>query len=349
MVTGTNLFTRRRHRGFTLVELLVVIAIIGILVALLLPAIQAVREAARRAQCVNNLKQMGLAALNYESSKKLLPPGVEQDLSGLYFNGWTREIMPYAEDAALRLVYSGKVSIAHATDLGAKQFRETHVPMYQCPSDLPSELVVPESGTHNDQLFRTSSYRGNCGRTDGFTTWDLWEDMVLPGQVKGNGSGLTRGWRGPLTGVLAPFVNYTGTQIPIEVCSLKQITDGTSKTMLIGEYTNGDFNRRRSFWAFTYAQYAMSQTVNQPRIFMNSYCGGSGTACPATLGGCMATGDGAVNTPTGSSSGRVCKRSWWSFHPGGMNVVMCDGSSDFVTFDIDLNRFAAMGSIAASD
>ncbi len=331
------------------------IAIIGILVALLLPAIQAAREAARRTQCQNNLKQMGLATLNYEANKKTLPPGVELDNSGNYFNGWTREIMAFAEDQSLREVYQPTLPIHHPTDPKVIQFRQTFVPMYQCPSDLPSELANPDSGPGSGVatvLFRSSSYRGNAGRTDGFTTWDLWEEVPNPGQIKGNGSGLHRGWKGPLTGVFAATKRATATNYPsyaVEICEMKQITDGTSKTLLIGEYTNGDYNRRRSFWAFTYAQYAMSQTAPQPRIFSNSYCGGNGTQCPSPLGGCLATGNGSVNTPTASASDRVCKRAWWSYHPGGMNVVMCDGSGDFMSFDIDLNLFAAWGSIAAGD
>ena len=340
MLTSDCVATRTRPhtgvRAFTLVELLVVIAIIGILVALLLPAIQAAREAARRSQCQNNLKQIGLAVLNYESSKKTLPPGVEQDLNSKYFSGWTREIMAYSEDDALKAVYIPTVSISDTKDPGAKRFRETFVPMYHCPSDLPHELAVPESGPTNGQVFRTGSYRGNGGRGDGYTTWDLWEDVPPPGKPKTNGSGLHRGWRGPLTGVLPSWVTPPANVVPIEICELQQITDGTSKTLLVGEYTNPDFTPRRSYWAFTYAQYAMSQPVNQPRIFSPAYL-----TCPPDGGG--------FGTPTYGTSGRVCKRSWWSFHPGGMNTVMCDGSGDFISFDINLNLFASMGSIAAGD
>lgn len=337
---------RSEAHGFTLVELLVVIAIIGILVALLLPAIQAAREAARRSQCQNNLKQMGLAVLNYESAKKTLPPGVEQNLSGSYFSGWTRDIMPYSEDQALQAVYNPTITISHPTDPGARQFRETFVPMYHCPSDIPHELAIPDSGPHNNQNFRTGSYRGNGGRSDGFTTWDLWEDLPAPGQRRP--SGCHRGWRGPLTGVLPNWVTPPANTVPIEICDLAQITDGTSKTLLIGEYTNGDYNRRRSFWAFTYAQYAMSQPVAQPRIFSDSYCGGTGTTCGT--GGCLATGEsGTPGAPNASAGHRVCKRSWYSFHPGGMNSVLCDGSGAFISFDTDLNLFASMGSIAGGD
>src|SRR5262249_31729620 len=98
--------SKRKRAAFTLVELLVVIAIIGILVALLWPAVQGAREAARRTQCQNNLKQQSLAILNYESSKKTFPPGVELDTNGNYFNGWTREIMSYCEDESLRAIYT---------------------------------------------------------------------------------------------------------------------------------------------------------------------------------------------------------------------------------------------------
>ena len=91
------------RRAFTLVELLVVIAIIGILVALLLPAIQAAREAARRSQCVNNMKQLGLALLNYESSKKLLPYSIKRadTVTKRGLNNWAPAALPYIEEGNL--------------------------------------------------------------------------------------------------------------------------------------------------------------------------------------------------------------------------------------------------------
>jgi prepilin-type N-terminal cleavage/methylation domain-containing protein/prepilin-type processing-associated H-X9-DG protein len=353
-----KLVPRKRLRAFTLVELLVVIAIIGILVALLLPAIQAAREAARRTQCQNQLRQQAIAVLNYEISKREMPPGVIKDnpagsTAGDYYHGWSHDIMPFAEDATLRALYVNNIPITAPPSsdpkvMQAVQFRESFVPLYHCPSDVPSELANPDSGPGSGNarvLFRTGSYRGNAGRTDGFTTWDLWEDMPTVGQVKP--SGVHRGWRGPLYALLGPNI-LPGPNF-LSPCLLKHITDGTSKTLLIAEYTNGDYNRRRTFWALTYAQYAMSQTIHQPRIFMNSYCGGTGTACGT--GGCIATGENGsdFNAPNYSTGHRVCKRSWFSFHPGGMNGAMCDGSVDFISFDIDMRRFAAMGSIAGGE
>src|SRR5262245_27415263 len=116
-VREVRVSTDCKRRAFTLVELLVVIAIIGILVALLLPAIQAAREAARRSQCANNLKQIALAALNHHDQKGTFPPGCVMSVGGAsstadYLTGWTREIMPYSEDQALRDVYDQTLSVA---------------------------------------------------------------------------------------------------------------------------------------------------------------------------------------------------------------------------------------------
>src|SRR5215213_5747053 len=155
------------RRGFTLVELLVVIAIIGVLVALLLPAVQAAREAARRSQCVNNLKQIGLALLNYESVRKTFPSGVETDgpTGGTtrVFTGWTREIMPFSENLALKNMYDpgSATPPVSVIDTAAQQYRETPVPLYTCPSDFEMELEAPHSGpAAGSPVFRPGSYRG---------------------------------------------------------------------------------------------------------------------------------------------------------------------------------------------
>jgi prepilin-type N-terminal cleavage/methylation domain-containing protein/prepilin-type processing-associated H-X9-DG protein len=333
---------RRSNFGFTLVELLVVIAIIGILVALLLPAIQAAREAARRSQCMNNLKQIGLAVQNHLSAKGHFPPAVEKtsigNTGGNYFTGWSLEILPYAEDSTLHALYDPSVvitfnNLSDPRGVRAKQLREMQVPMYTCPSDRPMQLVRPETGPGTGMDWMTGSYRANGGRTDGFTTWDLWEDAP---PVSGTApSGVHKGWRGPVHAVLPKNERQNITTYNPHLEEPQHVTDGLSKTLLASESTNLDYDIRRTMWAYTYT-YIMSQTVSQPRVFFGEYL-----KCP--LDG------GAVGSPTYGTAGRVCKRNWWSMHPSGMNAVMCDGSADFISFDINLDAFAALGSIAGTD
>jgi prepilin-type N-terminal cleavage/methylation domain-containing protein/prepilin-type processing-associated H-X9-DG protein len=318
---GVKVDTRRK--AFTLVELLVVIAIIGILVALLLPAIQAAREAARRSQCTNNLKQMALAGLNHHDQKGVFPPGCVMSQAGAsgtasYTTGWTREIMPYSEDTALRELYDPSISITAttpATDpkvIKAKQFRETTVPMYTCPSDFRV-------------MFMSGSYRGNAGRGDGFVTWYLYEDVPGTSAVSPNPN---KGWRGPMHAVLAPgSTQPSGYVLRLE--KIKDIVDGTSKTLFIGESTNV-VPARRTFWAYTWGNYLLSQPTPY---------------APTLLGDfkkCVAAG-------TYGTSNRACHSGWFSNHSGGMNGAMCDGSVSFLAFDIDLETFASMGSIANYD
>src|SRR3954449_12171326 len=125
-----------RH-GFTLVELLVVIAIIGVLVALLLPAVQAARESARRMQCQNNLKQVGLALLNYESSHKFFPSGYLSDIDANGNDtgpgwGWAALIIPQMEESGLYTIIHQNLPIEDAANKGA---RMTSIANYLCPTE----------------------------------------------------------------------------------------------------------------------------------------------------------------------------------------------------------------------
>lgn len=325
----------RRLRAFTLVELLVVIAIIGVLVALLLPAVQAAREAARRAECSNKLKQIALAMHLHHDSHGTFPPGAQQDIQApirdaKFFSGWTREIMPYIENSQLRQLYIPNVDVEDQTDPAIKQFRETSVDAYNCPSDAPPELGVPDGGNPTVE-FRTSSYVANAGRGDGALTWYLYE--ALPSSDgTANGYGATWGWRGPLHTEVLPGNTQPANKLTRE--SFKNITDGTGQTLLVAESTN-IYEPRRPYWAYTWGNYLMAQPVAQDRTFDNNYL-----ECP--------TSTGATGAYPGSGK-RVCMSAFYSYHTGGMNGAMCDASVKYISFDIDLLIFAAMGSIDAAD
>ena len=136
------------RRAFTLVELLVVIAIIGILIALLLPAVQSAREAARRSQCSNNLKQLSLGVLSYESAKKKLPPGKLTAGLALDYTNWAIEILPYIEETSLWSQYNfSKVNCQLGTALipGNEQVTQAQLKGMQCPDDQNAgQLIAPE-------------------------------------------------------------------------------------------------------------------------------------------------------------------------------------------------------------
>ncbi len=164
---------RRRSRlpraAFTLVELLVVIAIIGILIALLLPAIQSAREAARRTQCMDNLKQMGLACQTYASTKKYLPPGKMDQATTTgggacgvnEYSNWALEICPYIDEIALFRQYHFDKSNDDASN---RLVLQSPMKIQSCPSDPnPPTLAVPEV-TSTAPPSMSSSYKGVAGR-----------------------------------------------------------------------------------------------------------------------------------------------------------------------------------------
>ncbi len=221
---STNRSQHRMHvqAGFTLVELLVVIAIIGILVALLLPAIQAAREAARRSQCQNNLKNIGLACLNYESSKKELPPGSTiakgAQQSGL---AWTVLILPYieestvSEDAIARFKASGD-----AYGAGMDVLNSLLLPMYLCPSDPELRNQLEKFGNQNRKGMSYSGVAGSYYAREGRCP-----SVKTPGQYCVSASA---------GGLFGPN-NYDGLLIQGWPVKLKQATDGLSKTLMVGE------------------------------------------------------------------------------------------------------------------
>ena len=213
----------RKLSGFTLVELLVVIAIIGILVALLLPAIQAAREAARRTQCNNNLKQIGVAMHNYHDTHKVLPAGCigNRTPTGVPDWGWAVSIMPFMEmDALYQQLDIGTKRITQfyyaAATVEEKALVQTPIPAYRCPSDVAKPLNnLCLFGSQNPAFFdlATGNYVASSGTGTNAGTTDA------GGLFYGNS------WK-----------------------TFRDVLDGTSSTLMAGER---DASHLAAVWAGT--------------------------------------------------------------------------------------------------
>jgi prepilin-type N-terminal cleavage/methylation domain-containing protein len=319
---------RALSRAFTLVELLVVIAIIGILVALLLPAVQAAREAARRAQCINHLKQIGVGFLTHESTHKILPCagwspwsvgdpliGVGREQPG----GWMYQILPHIEEQAVYdLTGDGdKLTVTKAQRDNSIKLQESAVAVFNCPTRrvakaysyrLPNSWT-PHNGARAAQVAR-GDYAANSGDgAEGPAFWveetQKFEDRLEWWTVQySNIDG--HQWP-PFNGQSG--VNYLGAEIKFQ-----HITDGTSKTYMVGEkYMNPD-------------AYDSDGTID----------GGDNHSCYQGF-------DWDVNrwatddwVPTQDTPGLDAYQSFGSAHSGVWNVVMCDGSVQAVGYDIDV-------------
>lgn len=331
-----------RPRGFTLVELLVVIAIIGVLVALLLPAIQAAREAARRNSCLNNLKQLGIALHGYHDANGEFPPSVQFDpaegdpsIVTTRYKNWLIEILPYIEQGPLfeRFDYSMPIS-----DIVNREPRGVRIASLICPSEDSSLVDTPYAGfdANEGDNWARGCYGANAslGNMQGDTSGN-------PANRSAAGPNTPR-WRSDwLRGVMGANV----------AVSIRRITDGTSHTLLVAEIRVGlGAMDRRGTWALGGAASSSlwqhgSDDGNGPNpcnIGSDNIQGcqdiyssiGEGSA----LAECMSCNH-LVNDLT--SQGVVRSR-----HPGGIHACFTDGSvhfiSDFIQrsniFDLRPNR-----------
>jgi prepilin-type N-terminal cleavage/methylation domain-containing protein len=332
------------RQGFTLVELLVVIAIIGVLVALLLPAVQAAREAGRRSTCVNNLKQLGIALHNHHDVKSVLPPG------GMYFGlcctpptytNWAIETLPYMEQQSLYQQYrQEELNTSPNNTLVGQQRMRPH----ECPSDqMKGKLEVPASGP-STQNWMHSSYRAVSGKlnlTISHGNWDGFEPQLWPGGVndhmyKSFLHAIGVGYNGvPSPNVTGPGNVHISTMGGPE--RFANATDGLSNTLMLGEYTTRTSSRRGTFWAFTYASYNQSSVGAESRLYGKPY-GASNT----DRTGCWAT-------PSLFNNDQTCKRAFNSEHPSGANWTLGDGSVRFINYNVDINLLQNMGTMAGGE
>lgn len=320
MKTHPNMYSM--HGAFTLVELLVVITIIGILVALLLPAIQAARDAGRTTDCKNNLRQIGVALTAYEGKKTHLPPGAVQtttpgtDPPNTYTN-WAIEILPFLEKKNLYQRYDQELHNLHDSNLLVLQ---TTVDVYVCPVDSHRGMVLmpTQLEAHISGGIATGSYKGVMGKRWGATNGYF----DYPPFV--NNARRTANRRGPLhlTGV--------GQFGPV---SSTNIRDGLSNTLLVGEsMTVPSASFRASgmaFWGSTHRFHNLG--CPQPEGFTRI----------ADYDRCMQY--------TGNRH-YLCDRTYGSLHGGGMiNFVFCDGSARVISPNIDGEIFQRMATVAGGE
>ena len=328
----------QKSAGFTLVELLVVITIIGILISLLLPAVQAARETARRMQCANNLKQLALACLNHEQAQGFLPTGgwgedwignPDWGFDGKQSGGWGFNVLPYLEQQALHDLAVGKTASTTPSRMdAASQMMSTPVAAMNCPSrrtstayDTTDTFPCCRQPKCADNMLATSTLkegRGDYAMNEG----SIFYSPTPCGSAYGIGVG-------PVTSTdydqwIATCVNvareYDGVIVPGKVVVMANILDGASNTYLLGEkyvspdnYTTGmDYGDNESIYHGEMANCARWGGPNYP--------------------------------PMQDRAGLWQLASFGSAHSGSFNMVFCDGSVHQINYSIDLETHRRLAS-----
>jgi prepilin-type N-terminal cleavage/methylation domain-containing protein/prepilin-type processing-associated H-X9-DG protein len=325
--SGNATLTRRRS-GFTLVELLVVIAIIGVLVALLLPAIQAARESARRTQCTNKMRQLGIALQNYHDTNKKLPIGCQGrnlDDPGLAYSGgpirtaFAVLLFPFIEEGALFQQYDFRNSTLNQATVANSPFAVAQ-PCYTCPSDEPQQCTACDSGKSVD-------FKGNYG-----INWGPWsfDCQFMDPTTQTRAAKCTTDSHIAARLHNAPFHIQYGAK-------LSQISDGTSKTFAMLEMVQvpqiTTCDRRGRIWNEDFGCYQISARYT-PNSSSND---GSN---------CQDRSDYHCTETSSVQEGRLMSR---SRHPGGVNVVMCDSSVHFISDSVSLLAWQASSTMAGGE
>jgi prepilin-type N-terminal cleavage/methylation domain-containing protein/prepilin-type processing-associated H-X9-DG protein len=298
----------RKRRGFTLIELLVVIAIIGVLIALLLPAVQMAREAARRSSCTNNLKQIGLALTNYVETHKTYPFGYDK-----HGSAWSAMILPYIEYASvydrINFVETGPASSGNwDAAWGNVEVLKVEIATYRCPT-----MDQPLHADFNGVPGRVpTSYRGNAGSD---IVSDDESTRVVPGR-----------W--------LEETDLNGIFYPCSSVRPGRVIDGLSKTFFVGEsptdieYTKD--GQGMDYWS-----------IGSPQADPCGCDGGTGgTEFSEFVGSASVPINARWLQP--DLHGTLMEMSFGSYHPQGANFVFGDGSVHYLSESIDMNIYRAL-------
>jgi prepilin-type N-terminal cleavage/methylation domain-containing protein/prepilin-type processing-associated H-X9-DG protein len=331
-----------RRFAFTLVELLVVITIIGILIAMLLPAVQAAREAARRMQCQNNIKQLGLAVLNYESQYKIFPPSsfwpvnVNPNDSSQFNNyqaNWAIAILPFLDQQALHDKFDFTKPISGGSSTANIAARGVQLSVMLCPTD-----------SFNRKAFAGSSNQYTTGFGDNWARGNYAANAAI-GQMDSGSSSITQGtfnaalpssayWKSPyIRGMMGANCSVT----------MADIKDGSSNTIMLGEIRAGlvTFDPR-GVWALSGGSSALwgdgaitcsgagGDDSGPNNLSVNADDITAGADIASTCGGSLtliAVGMPCVNQ-TSTACDQVTAR---SLHPNGVNMCFADGSVHWIS------------------
>ena len=356
--------------GFTLVELLVVITIIGILVALLLPAVQAAREAARMLQCNNHLKQMALGCLNHEQQQKALPAGGW----GYFWNGdpnrgftkkqpggWLYNVLPYIELAQIHDLGLGDAAGSAAMHADISRIAAFAIPMFNCPSRRPVRLYPFD---HTGYSYNMAPLPPNVGKSDyagaggeladayghPFTTtggWQQFDSCAGPGPgaasppytdpTYGQGDALPD-WSPPGSGSSWSSLIGGFTMLGVfrfhHATKIADITDGTSNTILGGEknFDPSDYVTGQNWGDDQTWDLGWDWDVN--RLACNPY------QISQQSYGCSPI----LDMPSEGQATGI--GSWGSAHLPGVNMALCDGSVRIISYSIDLETLRRLSDIA---
>ena len=310
----------RRLRAFTLVELLVVIAIIGVLVALLLPAVQAAREAARRMQCSNNIRQLAIALHNYHDVNQTFPLNYRPVVGGTY--SWMQAILPYVEQQNLysQITMGGTVTLPNNTLVA-----NTVIKTFRCPSDGLTQNGLMTNASDGGGTKAVTNYKVNCGA---YWVWAVvnlnnmrWPDNQMPNQPS-NSLLYCDGLMCSNSYSNAASTTSPGMSVVTRnTMRIPNITDGTANSFAIGEAVPA-----WSQWCWWYNQNAAVATCGVPLNYRRG-----------------------IDKLEQYVSNWNRNYSFYSLHPAGANFAMCDASVRFVPDNIDTITYRALATVEGSD